>query len=693
MINQRRTSSIAPSPSRRFGFQTGPTTIGQPQTVNNFGFDMPMGTQKPTPLSFQPPPVPPPSTAPQVASPQDDFVAKYNAAIGNRPNRLAYQSAVEAGQPEIERGKWAKLGAIIAAGATGFGQNDASAGYNLGMSAYNEPQRKSNEKWKQKMEGLGNLATMEDTDVSARTRALELENQNKQWGAEQKIRESQETRESARSAAETEGITLDNGLKGRVVHRDVKSGIDTVIDRNGKAVYVLGQSELTPDEQTQLETARAAGKSAAELPAELARIRAQGRVNVETALAANDPRITTPENRVKGATIAITNEMRKAGIDRSLLTNDDYGMPTAIPKSMWQSKEKQNQIDALNEIIGRHMDAAESGAYDTGGGGRRSSGYGGEDEQPSNRPRYVEPGTPGAITLVSPDGERFGAKPEDVETWLSMPGVKREEEAAPAAKAPAASTTTPAEKIAATVAPPAPKPFVPPPFVNRSSTAVPGFASRPELNPFGKSLNQMPPGFTGRGPLPVPPPAPVIPETNIKVGPGIGRPEGWAPKPKTPPTQQANPIPLSKAAPDNGNPIQLANMISPAGAEKGVASAPVFKAKLGTVADAFQKLTGFTLKPVSGARTADEQAKLYAKGRSAPGNIVTNADGTVKKSAHQADEAADVRFIDKNGKEVKATKELLDTLGRIAKEQGLTWGGDWKSPYDPLHIQLNPIKK
>src|SRR5678810_1345216 len=101
---------------------------------------------------------------------------------------------------------------------------------------------------------------------------------------------------------------------------------------------------------------------------------------------------------------------------------------------------------------------------------------------------------------------------------------------------------------------------------------------------------------------------------------------------------------------DSGNPIQLANMISPAGAEKGVASAPVFKAKLGTVADAFQKLTGFTLKPVSGARTADEQAKLYAKGRSAPGNIVTNADGTVKKTAHQADEAADGRVNDKKEK-------------------------------------------
>ena len=39
-----------------------------------------------------------------------------------------------------------------------------------------------------------------------------------------------------------------------------------------------------------------------------------------------------------------------------------------------------------------------------------------------------------------------------------------------------------------------------------------------------------------------------------------------------------------------------------------------------------------------GLRTTKEQQQLYAQGRTAPGNIVTNVDGVKKKSNHQAKE-------------------------------------------------------
>ena len=48
-------------------------------------------------------------------------------------------------------------------------------------------------------------------------------------------------------------------------------------------------------------------------------------------------------------------------------------------------------------------------------------------------------------------------------------------------------------------------------------------------------------------------------------------------------------------------------------------------------------------------RTDEEQARLYEKGRTAPGNIVTKCDGVVRVSRHQRGCALDILFLNKAG--------------------------------------------
>ena len=94
-------------------------------------------------------------------------------------------------------------------------------------------------------------------------------------------------------------------------------------------------------------------------------------------------------------------------------------------------------------------------------------------------------------------------------------------------------------------------------------------------------------------------------------------------------------------------------------------------------------------------RTVAEQDALYAKGRTKPGNKVTNAQGKTYSSMHQWGVAFDFYLkmdVDKDGKISddafnNATK-LFNKVGAIGKKLGLEWGGDWKSPVDLPHFQL-----
>jgi peptidoglycan L-alanyl-D-glutamate endopeptidase CwlK len=86
-------------------------------------------------------------------------------------------------------------------------------------------------------------------------------------------------------------------------------------------------------------------------------------------------------------------------------------------------------------------------------------------------------------------------------------------------------------------------------------------------------------------------------------------------------------------------------------------------------------------------RTVAEQDALYAKGRTAPGNKVTNAPGSTYSSYHQWGTAFDIFRNDGQGAYNEAGN-FFNRVGAIGVGIGLEWGGDWKSPVDKPHFQL-----
>lgn len=95
---------------------------------------------------------------------------------------------------------------------------------------------------------------------------------------------------------------------------------------------------------------------------------------------------------------------------------------------------------------------------------------------------------------------------------------------------------------------------------------------------------------------------------------------------------------------------------------------------------------GITLKILSGLRTYEEQNALYAQGRTAPGNPVTNARGGY--SNHNFGIAFDIGIF--SGSKYLEESPLYQTVAPIALDLGLEWGGNWKSLQDLPHYQLRP---
>lgn len=83
-----------------------------------------------------------------------------------------------------------------------------------------------------------------------------------------------------------------------------------------------------------------------------------------------------------------------------------------------------------------------------------------------------------------------------------------------------------------------------------------------------------------------------------------------------------------------------------------------------------------------GYRSIEEQDKLYAIGRTKPGKKVTNARGGY--SWHNFGLAGDYAFVI-NGK--VTWDGPWATFGKIARECGLEWGGDFKTIVDRPHVQ------
>lgn len=98
---------------------------------------------------------------------------------------------------------------------------------------------------------------------------------------------------------------------------------------------------------------------------------------------------------------------------------------------------------------------------------------------------------------------------------------------------------------------------------------------------------------------------------------------------------------------------------------------------------------GIYLAITEGYRTKDYQDGLYAKGRTKPGAIVTNAKGSDMQSQHQWGIAFDIGISATTTAEFYNETKIRQ-VAKIAKSKkvGLAWGGDWISPVDTPHFYL-----
>jgi len=106
------------------------------------------------------------------------------------------------------------------------------------------------------------------------------------------------------------------------------------------------------------------------------------------------------------------------------------------------------------------------------------------------------------------------------------------------------------------------------------------------------------------------------------------------------------------------------------------------------------KSQGYEYKAIFGNRSWEEQAKIYAQGRSAPGKIVTNAKPGY--SNHNFGIAVDMGVF-KDGKYLDASKPseaeaFHRKAASIAEKYNIEWGGSWKSFKDYPHFEYKTGK-
>ena len=97
------------------------------------------------------------------------------------------------------------------------------------------------------------------------------------------------------------------------------------------------------------------------------------------------------------------------------------------------------------------------------------------------------------------------------------------------------------------------------------------------------------------------------------------------------------------------------------------------------------KESGIDLLITSTYRDNESQNALYAQGRTAPGKIVTNAKAG--QSWHNFRCAIDVVPL-VNGKPVwDGDDPIWVKVGKLGKEAGLEWAGEWKKFKEMAHFQ------
>lgn len=119
----------------------------------------------------------------------------------------------------------------------------------------------------------------------------------------------------------------------------------------------------------------------------------------------------------------------------------------------------------------------------------------------------------------------------------------------------------------------------------------------------------------------------------------------------------------------------------------------VKESALEVIRRAYEK--GIYVQLSAGFRSYAEQNGLYAKGRTKPGSVVTNARGGY--SNHNFGLAVDYFLTDKEGKiahwDIRKdmnANQVADwvEVANIAKSLGFSWGGDWKSFPDYPHLEM-----
>ncbi|MFJ5714545.1 M15 family metallopeptidase [Neobacillus sp. NPDC093127] len=104
---------------------------------------------------------------------------------------------------------------------------------------------------------------------------------------------------------------------------------------------------------------------------------------------------------------------------------------------------------------------------------------------------------------------------------------------------------------------------------------------------------------------------------------------------------------------------------------------------------------GIVIVITDGFRSADDQNRLYEKGRSAEGSIVTYAKGG--ESYHNFGLAIDFALKTPSGNVIwdmeydgnKNGKADWTEVVSLAKALGFEWGGDWAKFKDYPHLQMN----
>ncbi len=125
---------------------------------------------------------------------------------------------------------------------------------------------------------------------------------------------------------------------------------------------------------------------------------------------------------------------------------------------------------------------------------------------------------------------------------------------------------------------------------------------------------------------------------------------------------------------------------------------PVLDRRINVVLAAMSA-AGMPMVITDDVRTQEEQEMLYKVGRRGkPGEkIVTNADGVLHKSNHQAKDdgfgyAVDCAFLVDSKITWDVPRSWWDAYGALCVACGLIWGGNFKSLVDRPHAEL-PIRQ